>query len=104
MDVPRGAGVCLLQWRIKDFPEEPLAFNADVLTYNFAIFCQKLHEHDRIWTPRGRQGRPLDPPMGNIKLVLHRTDYLKWQIIARLCEDHYFELSINAVRILIFVK
>ena len=31
----------------------------------FAIFCRKLHENERIWTPRGARvsGAPLDPPM-----------------------------------------
>ena len=34
--------------------------------YYFSNFCQKLHENERIWTPRGvaRPWRPpLDPPM-----------------------------------------
>ena len=34
--------------------------------YYFSHFCQKLHENERIWTPRGgaRPWRPpLDPPM-----------------------------------------
>ena len=34
--------------------------------YYFSIFCRKLHENERIWTPRGgaRPWRPpLDPPM-----------------------------------------
>ena len=29
--------------------------------YYFAIFCQKLHENERIWT-RGGGTRPLWPP------------------------------------------
>ena len=34
--------------------------------YYFSIFCQKLHENERIWTPRGGRASlapPLDPPM-----------------------------------------
>ena len=35
--------------------------------YYFSIFCRKLHENERIWTPRGGGARPwrplLDPPM-----------------------------------------
>ena len=36
--------------------------------YYFSTFCRKLHENERIWTPRGGGARipgapPLDPPM-----------------------------------------
>ena len=35
--------------------------------YYFSIFCWKLHENERIWTPGGGGARPwrppLDPPM-----------------------------------------
>ena len=34
--------------------------------YYFSIFCRKLHENERIWTPRGGTRPwhpPLDPPM-----------------------------------------
>ena len=52
------------QWRIQDF----LRGGANSQKcYYFSIFCQKLHENERIWTPRGgaRPWRPppLDPPM-----------------------------------------
>ena len=47
-----------MQWRIQDFPEEGAP------TYDFAKFSQKLHEIERIWTPRGRFLAPaLDPPL-----------------------------------------
>ena len=36
-------------------------------TYNFAKISQKLHEIERIWTPRGGGARPkfyyVDPPL-----------------------------------------
>ena len=45
--------------------------------YYFSIFCRKLHENERIWTPRGGGGRaslapPLDPPMPIYKSTNHR--------------------------------
>ena len=30
--------------------------------YYFSIFCRKLHENERIWTPEGRGARPWRPP------------------------------------------
>ena len=40
--------------------------------YYFSIFCRKLHENERIWTPGGGGARPwrppLDPPM--VKIIL----------------------------------
>ena len=39
-----------LQWRIQDFPRG--GANSQKCYY-FSIFCQKLHENERIWTPRG---------------------------------------------------
>ena len=30
--------------------------------YYFSIFCRKLHENERIWTPRGGGARPWRPP------------------------------------------
>ena len=40
-----------MQWRIQDFPEEgaPTPKSAIILQF----FCQKPHENERIWTPRG---------------------------------------------------
>ena len=35
------------QWRIQDFPKEGAP------TYDFVKISQKLHEIERIWTPRG---------------------------------------------------
>ena len=56
-------GLPHLQWRIQDFPEEgaPTPKTAIILQF----FCQKLHENERIWTPRGGVpgAPPLDPPM-----------------------------------------
>ena len=38
------------QWRIQDFPRG--GANSQKCYY-FSIFCQKLHENERIWTPGG---------------------------------------------------
>ena len=46
------------QWRIQDFPWG--GANSQKCYY-FSIFCQKLHENERIWTPRGG-ARPWRPP------------------------------------------
>ena len=46
------------QWRIQDFPKEGAPTLGGAPTYNFAKFSQKLHEIERIWTPRG-VARPL---------------------------------------------
>ena len=52
------------QWRIQDFPEggrEPSRGGRE-----HAKFSRKLHEIERIWTPRGGRASltpPLDPPM-----------------------------------------
>ena len=54
-----------IQWRIQDFPRG--GANSQKCYY-FSIFCRKLHENERIWTPGGgaRPWRPpLDPPMGS---------------------------------------
>ena len=49
------------QWRIQDFPEEGASTpKVDVKSYYLAIFPQKLHEIERIWT---HWGPLLDPPM-----------------------------------------
>ena len=43
------------QWRIQDFSEEgvPTPQGGRAPTYDCAKFSQKLHEIERIWTPRG---------------------------------------------------
>ena len=56
--------ILLCQWRIQDFPEEGAPTLKEAIIWPF--FSQKLHEIERIWTPRGgaRPWRsPLDPPM-----------------------------------------
>ena len=55
------------QWRIQDFPEG----GAWTLQggREHAKFSRKLHEIERIWTPRGGRASltpPLDPPMTTI--------------------------------------
>ena len=44
------------QWRIQDFPEEGAPTPQGAPTYEFVEFSQKLHEIERIWTPRGGAG------------------------------------------------
>ena len=48
-----------MQWRIQDFPRGGGANSQKC--YYFSIFCWKLHENERIWTPRGG-ARPWRPP------------------------------------------
>ena len=47
-----------MQWRIQDFPRGGRQLPKVPLFFNF---CRKLHENERIWTPRGgaRPWRPL---------------------------------------------
>ena len=58
-----------MQWRIQDFPEEGASTPRGAPTYNFAKFSQKLHEIERIWTPRG-DVRPSRPPL-DLPLACH---------------------------------
>ena len=37
--------------------------------YYFSIFCRKLHENERIWTPRGGRAS-LAPPLGSANALL----------------------------------
>ena len=56
------------QWRIQDFPQG--GANSQNCYY-FSHFCRKLHENERIWTPRG--GRvPGAPPW--IRQWIHTCD------------------------------
>ena len=50
------------QWRIQGFPWGAQTPKVGVLTY---FFGRKLHENERIQTPRGARvpGTPLDPPL-----------------------------------------
>ena len=51
------------QWRIQDFPEGGVNPPGG---REHAKFSRKLHEIERIWTPRGGRASltpPLDPPM-----------------------------------------
>ena len=47
----------------QDFPEEGAPTPRGAPTYELAKFFQKLHEIERIWTPRGGSTPPLDPPL-----------------------------------------
>ena len=55
--------IIIYQWRIQDFPQGGAPTQRNVIIIQ--IFCWKLHENERIWTPGGaRPWRPpLDPPM-----------------------------------------
>ena len=37
--------------------------------YYFSIFCRKLHENERIWTPRGGRAS-LAPPLGSANAII----------------------------------
>ena len=53
----------VLQWRIQDFPEEGAPTpGCGAPKYDFAKFCQKLHEIERIWTLVGGGACPSRPP------------------------------------------
>ena len=47
------------QWWIQDFLEEGAPTPRGGATYDFVKISQKLHEIERIWTPRGRVLRAL---------------------------------------------
>ena len=49
---------CYLQWRIQDFPDGSAPTSESAIILHF--FCRKLHQNERIWTPRG--GRPWRSP------------------------------------------
>ena len=65
------------QWQIKDFPEEGVPTLQGAPTYDFAKFSQKLHEIERIWTPRGGRAS---------KILL---DYVDPPLVALNFEPHY---------------
>ena len=56
--------VISLQWRIQDFPRGGGAPTPQVGVRTYFI-GRKLHENERILTPRGARvpGAPLDPPL-----------------------------------------
>ena len=67
------------QWRIQDFPEEGAPTPKSAITLH--IFCRKLHENERIWTP-------LDPPMQhNVSLILSVTMSFAGEYQKILTED-----------------
>ena len=41
--------------------------------YYFSNFCQKLHENERIWTPRGGGGASLVPPLRSANVIYLTT-------------------------------
>ena len=56
------------------FPRGGSANSRGAPTYDFAKFSQKLHEIERIWTPRGVRipCAPLDPPLE--RLCFHKRE------------------------------
>ena len=56
----------------------------------FQFFCQKLHENERIWTPGGVPGTPLDPPMCTVSCVY---DHVWWTITREGDKKYYFPWS-----------
>ena len=62
----RFSGGDIRQWRIQDFPEVGAPTPRGAPTYDFAKISQKLHEIERIWTPRGGAHPKfyyVDPPL-----------------------------------------
>ena len=49
-----------VQWRIQDFPKGGAPTSRSALIFQFC--SRKLHENERIWTPRGGGARPWRPP------------------------------------------
>ena len=62
--------VTINQWRIQDFARGGEGANSQNCYY-FSHFCRKLHENERIWTPRGARvpGAPLGSANVNGHLV-----------------------------------
>ena len=58
------------QWRIQDFPEgdAPTPKSAIILH----IFCRKLHENERIWTPTGDM-RPWHPSLRSVNVMFSKN-------------------------------
>ena len=50
----------LYQWRIQDFPQGGAPTPKSAIIFQFC--SQKLHENERIWTPRGGRAS-LAPPL-----------------------------------------
>ena len=56
----------LIQWQIQDFPKEGVPTPQGGTNIRICQIFQKLHEIERIWTPRGvahPSQPPLDPPL-----------------------------------------
>ena len=89
----------LSQWQIQDFPEEgvPTAWGAP--TYDFAKIFQKLHEIERIWTPRGPRpsSLPLDPPL--LPITAKGTDMIAVSVRTILGSITLFYLSVISAEV-----
>ena len=76
---------------IQDFPEGAPPTKVGVLTYYFAkIFCRKLHENERIWTPRGADPWCPPPPVIcqwlSINTLRQENNFRKQESIPVGCE------------------
>ena len=68
---------CVISGGSRIFPRRGRQLPRGVPTYDFAKISQKLHEIERIWTPKGGRGaRPkfyyVDPPLVITNYVLAR--------------------------------
>ena len=72
-----------VQWRIQDFPRG--GANSQKYYYS-SIFCQRLHENERIWTPGGV--RVPGAPLGSANDVTMDTCWIK-----KTC--HFYFLTFN---------
>ena len=70
--------------------------------YYFSHFCRKLHENERIWTPRGgvRPWRPpLDPPMYTVLPKYSKIQVLPGITSYRLMKYNKQAIELNSLLI-----
>ena len=62
--------------------------------YYFSTFCRKLHENERIWTPRGGRAS-LAPPLGsaNVSLLYNTKEACKESLIIPSLSESTLQLS-----------
>ena len=62
------------QWQIQDFPEGGTKSQTSVI---LQFFCQKLHENERIWCPRG--ARVAGAPLGSANVDGYAVGAWGWR-------------------------
>ena len=78
------------QWRIQDFPEGGAPTPKSAIIFQF--FSRKLHENERIWTPRGaRPWRPLDPLMQRCHSQNEITNVLATCLLNQMMPQRYIK-------------